>query len=919
MTSTTTREGPVRLGYRLSLSGRGAGAHLVAVHGSERLDESRLRGLLPKLHPLDQAIGREIASSAVFGHLADAQLARVLPLLAQRQTQLGEGNLAIGGKGVVPRLKVEPGALGGVRLELLLVDDKGVWHPLSEGRLVAGTQAFFIKDGQVGEVSSPAPWELAVWAKTPVVELTADLTPQRRDDLVRGLTKLGVPAQDLVRLAVRRAPPDRFVVHLVPRPVIPEAEAQLVLEAEYQGERAAIGGRDPDEAYLVPADPHSGLIERDLAAEHDARKLVGAAGFRFENATQTFVARGEAALRALDPGGGSFPLHWLVDRSGNGPVFRRDLEIKTQVRLIEDRGLFQLDVGTFARDDEDATVRALVEMKDLLAWLDSGARYVRLADGSYVAPSPRFKKNLGLLADLGAQAERALISPMCVGILRELGQAQALEAADKATADWIAEVSGDQAPPHVDPPEELTAVLRDYQKRGLEWLAMLHRHRLTGILADDMGLGKTLQTLTLIALVRRQEGPKPSLVVAPTSVLSVWRDEAARFLPALRVAIWHGAPEERRQIDIEKVDVVITSYGILRRDTDFLSQVGFRYVILDEAQSAKNAATQNARSVRRLKSERRLALTGTPIENRPEELWATFDFLAPGFLGNLRSFRKRYARPIERGEDGPMGLLRARMHPFVMRRLKDEVARELPPKLESVVRCEMGAAQRALYDHLAGELRESVKRKIEKVGIERAHMDVLAALTRLRQICCDPALLPAPPNAKVPESAKLALFEELMREALESERRVIVFSQFVEMQRRIIPVIERLGVKPLWLHGGTRNRDQVVSSFQDPHGPPVIVISLKAGGTGLTLTRADTVMHYDPWWNPAVERQATDRTHRLGQQHQVTVYKLVCAKSIEERVLEMASKKDDLAAALLGSDVGGQKRISAEEILSLLG
>jgi SNF2 family DNA or RNA helicase len=224
-----------------------------------------------------------------------------------------------------------------------------------------------------------------------------------------------------------------------------------------------------------------------------------------------------------------------------------------------------------------------------------------------------------------------------------------------------------------------------------------------------------------------------------------------------------------------------------------------------------------------------------------------------------------------------------------------------------------------LYEHLAGELRETVRRKIERVGIERAHLDILAALTRLRQICADPSLLPAPKGTRLPGSAKLELFAELMREALASERRVVVFSQFVQMQKRLIATIKTLGVEPLWLHGGTRRRDKVVDAFQTPSGPPVIVVSLKAGGTGLTLTRADTVMHYDPWWNPAVERQATDRAHRLGQRHQVNVYKLVCARSIEERVIAMAQKKDALTNELLGSEGGPRgKQITTDEVLDLL-
>ena len=260
---------------------------------------------------------------------------------------------------------------------------------------------------------------------------------------------------------------------------------------------------------------------------------------------------------------------------------------------------------------------------------------------------------------------------------------------------------------------------------------MLHRHRLTGILADDMGLGKTMQAIALLLKTREDEGPKPSLVIAPTSVVTVWRDEVERFAPMLNLVLWHGPPKVRHELDISNADIIVTSYGILRRDSEILKEVSFRYVILDEAQSAKNAASQNATAVRELTSERRLALTGTPIENRPEELWSTFDFWHQAFLAVCANSGKRYARPIGRGEREPLELLSARVTPLILRRLKGEVAKELPDKIESVVRCEMGEEQRALYDHLSGQLRQEVESKIEQIGINKAHLDILAALTKL--------------------------------------------------------------------------------------------------------------------------------------------------------------------------------------------
>lgn len=915
--------GQTRLAYSLTATARTSRATLVPHRElpGQALSESELKALRSSLHPLDVAIAQELCGGTVYGQLSDGQLARLLPLLAQRNTFVGEVRLKLLELSLVPRVRLQAGMGRGLLLTLGLYADGAGWLGMEDGRLVAGTQAFFLRGAEAYPVTSPAPWQLANWSREPVTELLGEsLTPNGRDGLVRDLASAGVPAIDLELLAVRRGPPQHFVARLLPpNPEATQPEVALVVEAVYPTGRAPLDGIRPASPYLIPqGEEGAALTERDLAAEEEARRLLRRLGFRFDRDTNSFIAQDEAALAVLDPAVRPFPASWIVDRTANSPKFHRDLALRTHVKMLEDRGLLDLRVDVQTVSDEES-VEALVSMKDLLIWLQSGKRYVRLGDGSYAAPSARFRQGLRILGDLGADGDRALVSPLCIGLLRAMGDHTALAAADDATRSWLDELSDTSHPRSVTPPDDLSAVLRDYQCRGLDWLMMLHRHRLTGVLADDMGLGKTLQTLALLLLVRKQEGPKPSLVVAPTSVVTVWRDEAARFAPTMKVALWYGPPEVRHAVDVDQADLVVTSYGVLRRDAERFADIGFRYVILDEAQSAKNAASHNAHAIRQLKSERRLALSGTPIENRPEELWSVFDFLAPGFLGSLRQFRKRYALPIGRGESEPLQLLRLRMQPLLLRRLKTEVAKELPPKIESTVRCEMMGAQRALYEHVAGELRDSVARKIEQVGIARAHLDILAALTRLRQICCDPSLLPVPEGTKVPPSAKLALFEELMREALDSERCVVVFSQFVEMQKRLIEVIKRLGVNPLWLHGGTRQRDKLVAAFQDPKGPPVIVVSLRAGGTGLTLTRADTVMHYDPWWNPAVERQATDRTHRLGQTNTVSVYKLVCARSIEERVLQLAEQKEALARELLGSEGGAEaKRITRDEVMALL-
>ena len=923
-------QGQTRLAYILTALARTQRVTLVPQREANgaTLTESELKALRPSLHPLDIAIAQDLCGGSVYGQLTDTQLARLLPLLVQRVTIMGGARLKMLDLALTPRVRLQPSLGRGLRLTLGLYADGAGWLDIDDGRLVAGTQAFFLRGNEAYPVTSPAPWQLAAWSREPVTELLGErLSPSGRDSLVRELAGAGVPADDLGLLAVRRGPPEHFILRLLPPDMsvpIDTPHVAATVEVVYPEGRTILDGQRPVSPYLVlsetdqPVEENAALTERDIVAEEDARRLLKRLGFRYERSNNAFVAQDEAALAILDPTVRLLPAEWIIDRTANSPKFHRDLTLTTKVKMLEDRGLLDLQVDVQTLSD-DESVAALVSMKDLLTWLQSGKRYMRLADGSYAAPSAKFRQGLSILGDLGADGDRALISPLCIGLLRAMGDHAALAAADEATRAWLEELSGNQHPPSVEPPSDLSATLRDYQRRGLDWLMMLHRHRLTGVLADDMGLGKTLQTLALLLKVRQMEGSKPSLVVAPTSVITVWRDEAMRFAPNLNVVLWYGPPEARHSVDVSQADLVVTSYGVLRRDAERFADIAFRYVILDEAQSAKNAASHNAHAIRMLKSERRLALSGTPIENRPEELWSVFDFLAPGFLGSLRLFRKRYALPIGRGETEPLNLLRLRMQPLLLRRLKTEVAKELPDKIESIVRCEMDTEQRVLYDHVAGELRESVARKVEQVGIARAHLDILAALTRLRQICCDPALLPAPAGTKVPPSAKLALFEELMREALDSSRCVVVFSQFVEMQARLIEVIKSLGVDPLWLHGGTRHRDKVVANFQDPQGPPVIVVSLRAGGTGLTLTRADTVMHYDPWWNPAVERQATDRTHRLGQVNTVTVYKLVCARSIEERVVQLAERKEALARELLGSEGGAAaKHISKDDVLALL-
>lgn len=460
--------------------------------------------------------------------------------------------------------------------------------------------------------------------------------------------------------------------------------------------------------------------------------------------------------------------------------------------------------------------------------------------------------------------------------------------------------------PSVPVPDTFNGELRPYQLAGFRWLSFLRQMDIHGILADDMGLGKTIQALTAIDAA----GGK-SLVVAPTSVLRNWQREAARFCPHRKVNVYHG-PDRK----LDDSDITLTSYALLRIDLDLLSERTWTYAILDEAQAIKNPTSQTARSACRINAEHRLCLTGTPVENRLEELWSIFRFLMPGLLGSLEAFRERFVRPIDAGSAQARVDLHRRVRPYVLRRLKQQVAPELPELTEMVIRCEMNDAQRKVYDAVRFAARADVQKAIAERGIGRSTFQVLEALLRMRQACCDPSLLPGEAGQGAP-SCKLDRLEELLVEVIVEDHKALIFSQWTSLLDRVEPRLEKLGINYVRLDGSTRDRQAVIDAFQSEDGPPVFLLSLKAGGTGLNLTAADYVVHLDPWWNPAVEQQATDRAHRIGQDKPVVSCRFIAENTVEERILELQDAKRDLAAAALGTDGGFVKSLSADELRSL--
>lgn len=548
-----------------------------------------------------------------------------------------------------------------------------------------------------------------------------------------------------------------------------------------------------------------------------------------------------------------------------------------------------------------------------------------LPDGRVVALP--LKKLRGLIAPLlqwisGQGDGVSLRLPRsAAGILDDLGAVARLELHGRTAAalrDLAAALRAGGGARAIAPPRALKASLRPYQQDGLTWLGVLGKAGLGGVLADDMGLGKTVQILAHL-LKERESGrlQAPALVVCPTSVVGNWQEQAERFAPLLRLRVLHGSDRHAAYGDLDDCDLAITTYALLPRDRETLTRQRFALAVFDEAQALKNAASQAAQVARALRAGRKIAVTGTPLENHLGELWAQFDCVLPGLLGDARSFVRHFRTPIEKhGDRQRQAQLNRRIAPFVLRRTKAQVARELPPKTEIVRTLALSGKQRALYETLRLRMHDKVQAAVERRGLAQSSIVILDALLKLRQACCDPRLVKLDAAKKADESAKLDALLPMLEALLAEGRRVLLFSQFTQMLDLIEIALREREMRWLRLDGESRDRAQLVKRFQSGEAP-LFLISLKAGGVGLNLTAADTVIHYDPWWNPAVEAQATDRAHRIGQTQPVFVYKLICAGTVEEKIQSLQRRKGDLAHAVLEGGTSARLRFDAADIADL--
>ncbi|MDH5526295.1 MAG: DEAD/DEAH box helicase [Nitrospirota bacterium] len=592
-------------------------------------------------------------------------------------------------------------------------------------------------------------------------------------------------------------------------------------------------------------------------------------------------------------------------------VYRGSGRVNTRVRSGID--WFDLEVST----DFDGTE---MPAATLLAAAQAGRRYVALPDGRVARIPDWIRSHAPELEEAGLDKDGpARLTRFQMPLLTGLTGDSDLTADDRFH-HAMERLRGLSGPPEAPVPAGLQATMRPYQREGLSWLEFLRSCGFHGILADDMGLGKTLQVIALLLLEKeRGHATLPSLVVVPTSLIFNWVHELKRFAPSLTVAVWHGPDRYRSESELPKADLVLTNYALVRQDMDLLEGMGFHYLILDEAQYVKNPDSQVSRAVRALTARHRLALTGTPMENHLGEVWAQFAYLMPGLLGSHTHFRRRFGGPIERGDVEAAEALFARVRPFILRRTKGQVAQDLPERVETTLFCRLEGEQMALYEQVRDRLRAQVAEAIDKRGLAASRLTILDALLKLRQVCCHPELLPASVSGGITQSAKMDLFMEFVTEAIEEGHRVLVFSQFVTMLKILRRRLDAVQVPYAYLDGRTRDREARVRAFQEDASIPLFLISLKAGGTGLNLTGADYVVHFDPWWNPAVEAQATDRTHRIGQTRKVFSYKLIAEGTVEEKILALQEKKRALAGALLGEgkDLGGQ--LSVDDLEQILG
>lgn len=701
---------------------------------------------------------------------------------------------------------------------------------------------------------------------------------------------------------------------------------------------------------LIRNDDHVLRIKRDSQAEHQHRETLRALGFKIATRQSKALpeSAGELFEMVNDSAWLNFTLNQLETLRALGWELRVDENFGFDLSPVQDwyahvvespeRDWFDLELGIIVNGHRVSLLPILLNLMRSHTEILSPEKLAKRRDDELILvniPAIPNSTQVPLQVALPYGRLKPVLATLGEFYLGEHGattlriksaDAPRLNALDALPLRWegaeqirgFAQRLRDIKDFSVQAPAGLNATLRTYQLEGLSWMQSLRQLEVGGILADDMGLGKTLQTLAHI-LCEKNAGrlDRPAMVVMPTSLIPNWMDEAAHFTPQLNILALYGASRKKHFEQLNDYDVILTTYALLPKDIDRLAQLPLHILILDEAQYIKNPTSKASQAARELNARQRLCLSGTPLENHLGELWALFHFLLPGWLADAKAFNRDYRVPIERqGNDERLQHLNARIKPFLLRRTKEQVATELPPKTEMIHWVDLNEAQRDVYETMRLAMDKKVREEITRKGVGRSQIIILEALLKLRQVCCDLRLVSDTPPKKGSTSGKLDSLMVMLEELFAEGRRILLFSQFTSMLGLIEIELKKRKISYALLTGQTRDRRTPVKDFQNAK-VQIFLISLKAGGVGLNLTEADTVIHYDPWWNPAAENQATDRAYRIGQEKPVFVYKMIARGTVEEKIQHLQQEKSDLAAGVLDGRIAEDWKLQDDDIDAL--
>ncbi|MBQ8458895.1 DEAD/DEAH box helicase [bacterium] len=721
--------------------------------------------------------------------------------------------------------------------------------------------------------------------------------------------------EKISKLMLEQRPP----INIVTMGIDYDQSLKASLDFEYDGVRVPFSKSASDKAqYITVKKPDEDLIywvKRNIKHENEAYAMLLACKF-VPMQTNNLALEKENAIDFYN---------YYLKQAGEGWKFEEKDDMSF-FKLMENpfRLCAKIDFSDEQPDSFDISIygqagEEIIDFDEIYETIQSGEKYSRIRSLGFVEyPAQNIYSMMRSFNSFDVYRNpdnRFTVKTYRAGLINELKNLDVeLILSDRFKEFWE-QMSTFSTSENLELPEGINAEFREYQLKGFGWLWFMYKYGLNGILADDMGLGKTLQALTVLQKAKEQDGSMPALVIAPTTVVFNWEAEIQKFAPTLSCLKLQGGERKQFFKKIPEYDVVITSYALLRRDIDKLKDINFRYIILDESQNIKNATSQTAQAVKKLTSQHKLALSGTPIENKLEELWSVFDFLMPGFLFSMADFNSRYVNPImERQDKVVEKRLKLQIYPFILRRMKRDVAKDLPDKVENIAYCELTDEQKDFYLTVLDSTKEELFKSIEQNGLEKSRLSIFSALLRMRQICCHPKLYDKNNVKNIISSGKFEKLKVMLEEIVDEGHRILLFSQFVDMLDIIKAWLDKTGIKYEYLTGKTKDRQGAVERFNTDPTIKIFLISLKAGGTGLNLTGADYVIHYDPWWNPAVEDQATDRAYRIGQTKKVFVYRLITKNTVEEKIQKLKTIKRNLVDSVISVDRNITKSLTMDDI-----